>query len=182
MEDTGKINVTMTAGKYELFREAKSDAIKCRVFLNTLSGLAQKWFDGLPNGFITFFQDFKNAFLRHFASRRKYQKIDHYLFALKQGSAEPLRSYIKRFNQVAQDVPSATLEILMSAISHDLVMLVEGEFFWALIREPVKNFDVALGKTVSYINIEEVQAARRKADKAPAPANKSKKKSPQPPA
>ncbi|XP_042419196.1 uncharacterized protein LOC122007394 [Zingiber officinale] len=154
-----------------------NDAIKCRVFLNTLSGSAQKWFDGLPNGSITCFHDFKTIFLRHFANSRKYKKIDHCLFAFKQGSVEPLRSYIKRFNQVAQDVPLATSEILMSAFSHGLV---EGEFFRDLIRDPMKNFDEMLRKVASYINVEEAQVAQRKADKAPTPANKLEKRSPQP--
>ncbi|XP_042425919.1 uncharacterized protein LOC122013758 [Zingiber officinale] len=156
-----------------------SDAVKCRVFLNTLSGSAQKWFNGLPHGSITFFQNFKTVFLRHFASSKKYQKTYHCLFALKQGSAEPLRSYIKRFNQVAQDVPSATSEILMSAFSHGFA---EGEFFRDLIPDPVKNFDSVLERATSYINVEEAQAARRKADRTLAAANKSERRAPQQPA
>ncbi|XP_042404847.1 uncharacterized protein LOC121995076 [Zingiber officinale] len=156
-----------------------SDVIKCRVFLNTLSGSAQKWFDGLPNGSITCFHDFKIVFLCHFASSRKYQKTDHCLFTLKQGPAESLRSYIKRFNQVAQDVSSVTSKILMSVFSHGLV---EGEFFQDLIRDPVKNFDEMLGKTASYINVEEAQVARRKADKVSTSTKKLEKKPPQPPA
>ncbi|XP_042380277.1 uncharacterized protein LOC121972697 [Zingiber officinale] len=156
-----------------------SDVVKCRVFLNTLSGSTQKWFDGLPHGSIIYFQDFKTTFLHHFASSMKYQKTDHCLFALKQGPAEPLRSYIKRFNQVAQDAPSATSEILMSAFSHGLV---EGEFFRALIRDPVKNFDEMLEKAASYINVEEVQVASRKADKAPEFVINPERRMPQPPA
>ncbi|XP_042466150.1 uncharacterized protein LOC122048682 [Zingiber officinale] len=58
--------------------------------------------------------------------------------------------------------------------------LVEGEFFGALIRESVKNFDEMLGKAASYINVEEAQAARWKADKVHALANKSESKSSQP--
>ncbi|XP_042460094.1 uncharacterized protein LOC122043530 [Zingiber officinale] len=133
-----------------------SDAVKCRVFLNTLSGSAQKWFDRLPHESINYFSDFKTAFLRHFASSRKYQKTDHCLFTLKQGPSEPLRSYIKRFNQVVHDVPSATSEILMSILSHGLT---EGEFFRDLIRNPMKSFDKMLEKAASYINVEEAQAA-----------------------
>ncbi|XP_042404863.1 uncharacterized protein LOC121995101 [Zingiber officinale] len=212
MEDSGLINVTMTAGEYELFKEAKkqaasekqttasrlkdledhlrkfrnaallhqySDAVKCRVFLNTLSGSVQKWFDGLSHGSITCFLDFKTAFLRHFASNRKYQKMDHCLFALKQGPSEPLRSYVKHFNQLDQNVPTATSEILMSAFSHGLT---EGEFFRDLIRNPVRNFDEMLEKAASYINVEEAQAVRRKADKPPSSANKPERRVPQPPA
>ncbi|XP_042472566.1 uncharacterized protein LOC122055265 [Zingiber officinale] len=155
-----------------------SDVVKCRVFLNTLFGSVQKWFDGLPHGSITCFLDFETAFLRHFASSRKYQKTDYCLFTLNQGPTEPLRSYIKCFNQVAQDVPSATSEILMSVFSHGLV---EGEFFRDLIKSPVKNFDEMLEKVASYINMEEAQEARRKADKTPSSVNKPKKRTPQPP-
>ncbi|XP_042460568.1 uncharacterized protein LOC122044092 [Zingiber officinale] len=152
-----------------------SDAVKCRVFLNTLSGSAQKWFDGLPHWSITCFADFKSVFLRHFASSRKYQETYHCLFALKQGSAEPLRSYIKRFNQVAQDVPSATSEIPMSIFSHGLT---EGEFFRGLIRNPVQNFDEMLEKAASYINVEEAQVARKKADKLPPATNRPERRVP----
>ncbi|XP_042419204.1 uncharacterized protein LOC122007402 [Zingiber officinale] len=156
-----------------------SDVIKRRVFLNTLSDSTQKWFDGLPNGCITCFHNFKTVFLRHFANSRKNHKTDHCLFTLKQEPAEPLRSYIKRFNQVAQDVPSATSEILMSVFSHELI---EGEFFRDLIRDLVTNFDEMLGEVASYINVEETQATRRKADKVPTSTNKPEKRSPQPPA
>ncbi|XP_042465707.1 uncharacterized protein LOC122048177 [Zingiber officinale] len=149
-----------------------SDAIKCRVFLNTLSSSAQRWFDRFPAGSITYFQDFKNAFLHHFASSRRYQKMNHFLFALKQGSAEPLKAYIKCFNQVAQDVPSTTSDILISAFSHGLV---EREFFRAIIRELMKNFDEMIRKAASYINVDEAQTARRKEDRPSALPTKQKR-------
>ncbi|XP_042460440.1 uncharacterized protein LOC122043951 [Zingiber officinale] len=155
-----------------------SDAVKCQVFLNTLSGSALKWFDGLPQGSITCFLDFKMTFLRHFASSKKYQKTDHCLFALKQGPTEPLRSYINRFNQVAQDVPTATLEILMSAFSHGLG---EGEFFRDLINNPTRNFDEMVEKIACYIKVEEAQAARRKAERPLPSVNKPERRVSQPP-
>ncbi|XP_042405136.1 uncharacterized protein LOC121995470 [Zingiber officinale] len=153
-----------------------SDAVKYRVFLHTLSGLAQKWFDGLPPGSINHFLDFKTVFLRRFASSRKYQKTDHCLFALKQGPIEPLRSYINRFSQVANDVPSATSEILMSTFSHGLL---EGEFFRDLIKNPARNFDDMVEKASCYIKVEEAQAARRKAEKTVAPSNRPERRAPQ---
>ncbi|XP_042460657.1 uncharacterized protein LOC122044195 [Zingiber officinale] len=142
------------------------------------SDSALKWFDGLPQGSITCFLDFKTAFLRHFASSKKYQKTDHCLFALKQGSTEPLRSYINRFNQVAQDVPTATSEILMSVFSHGLG---EGEFFRDLIKNPARNFDEMVEKVACYIKVEEAQAARRKAERPPPSTNKPERRVPQPP-
>ncbi|XP_042409820.1 uncharacterized protein LOC121999164 [Zingiber officinale] len=147
----------MTTGEYEFFKEAKKwAALEKQQTTASRPKKLPEWFDELPHGSITCFSDFKIAFLRHFASSRKYQKTDHCLFVLKQGSAEPLRSYIKHFNQVAQGVPSATSEILMSVFSHELT---DGEFFKDLIRNPVRNFDEMLEKVASYINVEEVQAA-----------------------
>ncbi|XP_042432621.1 uncharacterized protein LOC122019188 [Zingiber officinale] len=153
-----------------------SDAIKCRVFLNTLAGSTLKWFDGLPQGSITCFLDFKTAFLRRFANSKKYQKTDHCLFALKQGPTDPLRSYINHFNQVAQDVPTATSEILMSAFSHGLG---EGEFFKDLIKNLTRNFDEMVKKVACYIKVEEAQAARREAERPPSFVNKQERRVPQ---
>ncbi|XP_042432582.1 uncharacterized protein LOC122019152 [Zingiber officinale] len=166
-----------TIGEYDGSKDPEDHLRKFRN-VALLHQYNDKWFDGLPHGSITCFSDFKITFLRHFNSSRKYQKKDHCLFALKQGPSEPLRSYIKRFNQVAQDVPSVTSEILMSAFSHGLT---EGEFFRDLIRNPIKNFDEMLEKATSYINMEEAQAARRKTDKPP-PVNKPERRVPQPPA
>ncbi|XP_042423661.1 uncharacterized protein LOC122011344 [Zingiber officinale] len=155
-----------------------SDAAKCRVFLNTLAGSALKWFDGLPQGSITCFLDFKMTFLHHFSSSKKYQKTYHCLFALKQGPTEPLRSYINRFNQVAQDVPTATSEILIRAFTHGLG---EGEFFRDLIKNPTRNFDEMVEKAACYIKVEEAQAAWRKAERPPPSTNKPEGRVPQPP-
>ncbi|XP_073129109.1 uncharacterized protein [Henckelia pumila] len=49
-----------------------SDTIKCRVFLNTLIGPAQQWFNLLRSGDIKEFKDFSKAFLHHFASSKKH--------------------------------------------------------------------------------------------------------------
>ncbi|XP_042453943.1 uncharacterized protein LOC122038318 [Zingiber officinale] len=117
------------------------------------------------------------AFLHRFANSKKYQKMDHCLFALKQGSTEPLRSYINHFNQVTQDVPTATSEILMSAFYHGLG---EGEFFRDLIKNPARNFDDIVEKTVCYIKVEEAQATRRKAERPPPSTNKPERRVPQP--
>ncbi|KAI3458805.1 hypothetical protein Pfo_015468 [Paulownia fortunei] len=65
-----------------------SDGVKCRVFLTTLSKLAQQWFS-------------HSAFLHQFASSQKHQKMSLTLFSIKQKDNEALRSYIKRFTAAA---------------------------------------------------------------------------------
>ncbi|XP_042453673.1 uncharacterized protein LOC122038127 [Zingiber officinale] len=136
-----------------------TDGVKCRVFLTTLSGPAQRWFTRLLTGSIRSFKDFRAAFLHHFASSRRDQKISVNLFSLKQGPREALKAYIQRFNQMAMDIPAVSSEVLVNAFTQGLV---EGEFFRSLIRRPPKDFAHLQRKATEYINVEEAQAARRK--------------------
>ncbi|XP_042423383.1 uncharacterized protein LOC122010999 [Zingiber officinale] len=108
-----------------------------------------------------------------------FKEVNKRVTSEKQGTGptEPLRSYINRFSQVANDAPSATSEILMSAFSHGLL---EGEFFRDLIKNPAQNFDDMVEKASCYIKVEEAQAARRKAEKTVAPGNRSERRAPQP--
>ncbi|XP_074574636.1 uncharacterized protein LOC141831105 [Curcuma longa] len=113
-----------------------TDAIKCRVFLTTLAGSALRWFNHLPPASICSFNDFRSAFLRHFATSRTYRKTVMDLFSIKQKSKESLKEYVRRFNQGAQEVPAAPSEVLVSAFSQGLI-------------------------EDKYIHVEEAQSARR---------------------
>ncbi|XP_042446558.1 uncharacterized protein LOC122031516 [Zingiber officinale] len=129
-----------------------TNGVKCRVFLTTPSASVQCWFRRLPGRSIRSFKDFRMAFLHHFASSRRYQKMSVSLFSLKQGPREALRPYIQRFNQVATDIPSVSSKTMMNVFTEGLV---EGDFFWSLIRKSPRNYDHMLKKTNEYINVEE---------------------------
>ncbi|XP_074579120.1 uncharacterized protein LOC141835644 [Curcuma longa] len=161
-----------------------TDAIKCRVFLTTLAGAAVRWFNHLPPASICSFNDFRGSFLRHFATSRAYRKTVMDLFAIKQKPKESLKDYLRRFNQGAQEVPSAPSEVLVSAFSQGLI---EGDFFRSLIKKPPENFDMLLTRADKYIHVEEAQSARRvNADSSshggpsrqPAPAARSEHRQP----
>lgn len=133
-----------------------SDAVKCRVFVITLVGAAQKWFQLLRPGSLTCFDNLYDVFLKHFASCKKYQQTIFCLFNVKQEPIEPLRKYIQRFTQTALKVPTAALEVLMAAISQGLR---DGAFFLSLIKKPPRGYDELLGRVEKYINVEEAQKA-----------------------
>ena len=57
------------------------------------------------------------------------------------------------------DIPSVSSETMMNAFTQGLI---EGDFFRSLIRKPPRDYDHMLKKVNEYINMEEVQAARRK--------------------
>ncbi|XP_042437293.1 uncharacterized protein LOC122023301 [Zingiber officinale] len=136
-----------------------SDRVKCQMFLTTLGRAAQRWFKRLPEGSIRRFRDFHKVFLHHFSSNRRYHKTPWSLFSIKQGPKKSIRAYIKRFNQVAIDVPNTTTELLVSAFSQGLN---DNDFFKDLVRNPPTNFDLLIERATEFINIEEAQAARKK--------------------
>ncbi|XP_074560387.1 uncharacterized protein LOC141816515 [Curcuma longa] len=136
-----------------------TDVIKCRVFLTTLAGSALRWFNRLPQSSIRSFADFKGAFLRHFATSKAYRKTIMDLFATKQKARESLKDFVHRFNQVAQEVPAASSDVLVSTFSQGLT---EGDFFRSIVKWPPENFDDLLSRADKYIHLEEAQSARRR--------------------
>ncbi|KAL0406267.1 UNVERIFIED_CONTAM: hypothetical protein Slati_3940600 [Sesamum latifolium] len=64
-----------------LYRHA--DSIKCRVFLTTLTGSFQHWFDQLPAGSVRSFAESNYPFQHQIASSRKYRKSPISLFGIK---------------------------------------------------------------------------------------------------
>ncbi|KAL0458907.1 UNVERIFIED_CONTAM: hypothetical protein Slati_0517900 [Sesamum latifolium] len=71
---------------------------------------------------------------------------------------EPLKEYLQRFNAAALEVPAATQEVKASAFSQGLL---NGDFFKSLAKKPVAKFDALLARAAKYINMEEVQAAKK---------------------
>ena len=47
------------------------DAMCCRYFLTTFKGIAQKWFNGHPNGNVTSFLQLAKLFSAHFISIKR---------------------------------------------------------------------------------------------------------------
>ncbi|XP_073125378.1 uncharacterized protein [Henckelia pumila] len=147
-----------------------SDPIKCRVFLNTLIGPEQQWFNLLHPGDIKKFKDFSKAFLHHFACSKKHPTTTLSLFAIKQQGQEYLRAYIRRFSALALEVPTSTTDLLISAFTQGLST---GDFLKSLIKKPPSTYDELLARAEKYVNLEEIQVSwlNRGIDKPPSPKN-----------
>ncbi|XP_074570551.1 uncharacterized protein LOC141827208 [Curcuma longa] len=150
------------------------DGVKCRVFLNTLAGSAQRWFNHLPPASIHSFEEFKEIFLHQFSSAKKYQKSPLTLFSMKQKPKETLREYLHRFSKEVWDRPSTPSDILTSALTQGLQ---DGDFFRSLVKKPPSSYPKLLERANKYIHLEETQLARRgdtgptpPAERKPAPA------------
>ncbi|XP_073138871.1 uncharacterized protein [Henckelia pumila] len=138
-----------------------SDPIKYRVFLTTLIGPAQQWFNLLRQGDINEFKDFSKAFLHHFASSKKHPTTTFSLFAIKQQGQEDLRAYIRRFSNLALEVPAATTDMLISAFTQGLTT---GDFLKSLIKKPPSTYNELLARAEKYVNLEEIQVSRLNGD------------------
>lgn len=103
-------------------------------------------------------------FLHHFASSLKHQKSTITLFSIKQRAEESLRGYVKRFNTAMLEVPAASEEIKISALSQGLR---EGDLFRSLALDPVATFDRLLERAERDVNLEEAQKIKKEERGAP---------------
>lgn len=135
-----------------------SDGVNCCVFATTLTGAAQQWLGQLLGGSVPTFGRLCSMFLHYFASSRKHQKSTITLFSIKQQMEESLRTYLKRFNTAMLEVPAASEEIKIRAMSQGLR---EGYLFRSLALDPVATFDQLLERAERYFNLEEAQRIKK---------------------
>ncbi|XP_073152959.1 uncharacterized protein [Henckelia pumila] len=119
------------------------DKIKCKVFLTTLVDSSQRWFEKLEPQSVRSFSEFKQVFLQHFSSSKRYRKTAYNLFEAKQSGEESLRTYIKRFNKIALEVPTCAQETKITAFTQGLR---EGEIFKSLVKKSPWTFEDLLAR------------------------------------
>lgn len=81
----------------KIHKELKK-AIMCKGFCSTLGGPTLQWYINLPNGSIRSFAILTDQFMEPFTSSRNQEKTADNLYEIFQNRAEPLCSYITRFN------------------------------------------------------------------------------------
>ncbi|XP_073137624.1 uncharacterized protein [Henckelia pumila] len=109
------------------------DKIKCKVFLTTLVDSAQRWFEKLEPQIVRSFAEFKQVFLQHFGSS-------------------------KRFNKIALEVPTCAQETKITAFTQGLR---EAEFFKSLVKKAPRTFEDLLAQAEKYIKMEEAQRQKK---------------------
>lgn len=98
-----------------------SDRIKCKVFLTSGKGdptvvqSARAWHDYLVLGF-------QRHFLTpiHLKEKKNKKKTTLIMFNVKRTENEPLREFVKHFNEMALEVPSCPVEVQITAVIQGL--------------------------------------------------------------
>jgi len=98
----------LTAFHKQMMLVGGSDAVKCKLFMRTLTGMAMDWFISLPDGHITSFAQLSQLFREQYLANRAPPPVSYDLFDVKQYQGKSVKEYINRFG--AQVVKVGTTE------------------------------------------------------------------------
>jgi len=79
------------------------NAIKYKMLQGSFTGMALKWFSGIPNGTINSFREFSQLFGEQFVANMVKPPRMGDLFDVRQKEGEPLKKYLKRFCEISED-------------------------------------------------------------------------------
>ncbi|XP_056695059.1 uncharacterized protein [Spinacia oleracea] len=142
-----------TAFEQHMMLYSDSDAMWCKVFQTTLSGVAADWYKKLPAGSIFSFRQIQKDFVRRFISKVERKKTSGELMSISQRPKEPLREYLTRFNNESITIPDLQQEIAVLAL---LRGMQECEFKRYLGRKSFTSLGEALRKANEYIRSDEL--------------------------
>jgi hypothetical protein len=135
-----------------LLLQPASDALKCRAFPQTLSGMAQRWYSRLPPNSISSFEELSDAFINQFISGGIHEKSSASLMNVVQGKNESLRDYIKRFTDETLGITDLENKIAMVALQNGTTNLY---FKMSLAKHPPEDMAELQQRAGKYIKAED---------------------------
>ncbi|XP_056692599.1 uncharacterized protein [Spinacia oleracea] len=142
-----------TAFEQHMMLYSDSDAMWCKVFQTTLSGVAADWYKKLPARSIFSFRQIQEDFVIRFISKVERKKTSGELMSISQRPKEPLREYLTRFNNESITIPDLQQEIAVLAL---LRGMQDCEFKRYLGRKSFTLLGEALRKANEYIRSDEL--------------------------
>ncbi|XP_077215791.1 uncharacterized protein LOC143850422 [Tasmannia lanceolata] len=133
-----------------------SDGFLCRAFLTTLTGAARDWYSRIKLNYVSNFDDFGDDLVRHFMSSRRPRKTTASLMALRQENNEPLKTFVRRFNREALQVPKLDPSAAMSAL---LAGARSNDFRRSVARQNPHSLADLMTGAEEYIAVEETLTA-----------------------
>jgi len=141
----------LTAFHTQMILVGGSDAVRCKLFMSTLTGMAMDWFISLPDGHITSFAALSQLFREQYIANRPPPAVSYDLFDVKQYQGETLKEYINRFG--AQVVKVGTTEEPMIVYTFRKGMC-PGPFCESIIRSHPRTFAEIRRRAVEHIATE----------------------------
>ncbi|XP_068503756.1 uncharacterized protein [Phaseolus vulgaris] len=148
----------LTAFHTQMMLSGGSDAVYCKLFMSTLSGIALEWFVSLPDGHITSLQQFSKLFMEQYIVNRAPLVVSYDLFDVRKNQGESLRDYLSRFGAQVVKLPSKDEDMLVHAFKKGVL---PGPFNESLIRNHPSTFAEIRHRVVAYIVAETEVSEKR---------------------
>ncbi|XP_068475048.1 uncharacterized protein [Phaseolus vulgaris] len=132
----------LTAFLTQMMLVGGSDAVRCKLFMSTLTGMAMDWFISLPDGHITSFAQLSQLFREQYLANRAPPPVLYDVFDVKQYQGETLKEYINRFGAQVVKVGTTEEPIIVYAFRKGDLIAVPN--IAERLRPPVKS-DKVLG-------------------------------------
>jgi len=129
------------------------DATCCRYFSATLKGIAQKWFNGPPNGSVASFLQLAKLFSAHFIASKREKKTSIHLAKIQQQRGEDMKECVRRFNHEAIVIPK-----LQDGVAYTTFLnrSLPGKFKFSLAESRATTVADALRKAQDFIQVTEI--------------------------
>ena len=137
------------------------EATMYKGFGSTLTGPALQWYINLPTGSIQSFAALSEKFVERFASSRSLEKSSDDLYEILQHRAEPIRTYIARFNHEEVAIPECNAATAISAFKRG--MIPDGYLYKELTKYQCKSMKNILSRACGQVKREEDVSRRAKA-------------------
>jgi len=141
-----------------------SDAVKCKLFMSTLTGMAMDWFISLLNGHITSFAQLSQLFREQYLANRAPSPVSYDLFDVKQYQGETLKEYINRFGAQVVKVGTTEEPMIVDAFRKGVC---PGPFCESIIRNRPRTFAEIRRRAVENIATEG-EVCKKRTSVAPA--------------
>ncbi|XP_068503713.1 uncharacterized protein [Phaseolus vulgaris] len=148
----------LTAFHTQMMLSRGSNAVYCKLFMSTLSGIALEWFVSLPDGHITSFQQFSKLFMEQYIVNRAPPVVSYDLFVVRQSQGESLWDYLSRFGAQVVRLPRKDEDMLVHAFKKGVLA---GPFSESLIRNRPSTFAEIRHHAVAHIAAETAVSEKR---------------------
>jgi len=140
----------LTAFHTQIMLVGVSDAVRCKLFMSTLAGMAMDWFISLPDGYVTSFAQLSQLLREQYIAKRAPPPSDD-LFHVKQYQGETLKEYINRFGAQVVKVNTTEEPMIVYAFRKGIC---PGPLSESLIRNRPRTFAEIRRRAVEHIATE----------------------------
>jgi len=142
----------LTAFHTQMMLVGGSDAVRCKLFMSTLMGVAMDWFISLPDGHVTSFAQLSQLFREQYIANRAPPPVSYDLFDVRQYQGETLKEFVNRFGAQVVRVNTTDDSMIVHAFRKGFRKgICPGLFSESLIRSCPKTFAEIRCRAVAHI-------------------------------